>query len=66
MAAASDVPGPSSQGTQGARRARTSSGAVEERGWGNNLRAGVVGEGVVVEGTVSPGLTYCLQGRSFG
>jgi hypothetical protein len=25
-----------------------------------------VGMSVVVEGTVSPGLTYCLQGRSFG
>ncbi|GHE24051.1 hypothetical protein GCM10017779_70950 [Streptomyces capillispiralis] len=33
---------------------------------GNNREPGVVVEGVVVKGTVSPGLTYCLQGRSFG
>lgn len=33
---------------------------------GNARRAGMVEQGVMVKGTVSPGLVYCLQGRSFG
>ncbi|MEV8048213.1 hypothetical protein AB0P02_30870 [Streptomyces griseoluteus] len=43
-----------------------------EEGWrarcrtGNARRVAVVEQGVMVKGTVFPGLIYSLQGRSFG